>query len=220
MSAADRAAWNRHAENWRAALAAMALDLPDIDEDGVKVEKFEIKPRSLSNMREAVNHGRGATPGVYTRLKVDGRLWMSDVTAERRDHFTPVEQIVDRDARRVLINGLGLGMVVAAALAVPSVEHIDVVEKDPRVARLIGGHYQRTGRVTVHVADAYERTKRWPSGTRWDVGWSDIWPEICEDNLPGMARLNRSYGRRCGWHGCWGRDVIVRQRAAERRSGW
>jgi len=206
----------------KAAHAAMRVDVPEIDEDGVRVSRFEIGRYDIQNLRETIKNGRGCHPGTYTKLTVDGRLWMSDTTAEQRDHMEAVHVMILHGARRVLINGLGLGMVVAAALAVPTVEHVDVVERDPRVARLIGAHYVRSGRVTVHVADAYEKAKRWPRGTRWDVGWSDIWPDISEDNLPGMATLNRSYGRRCVWHGCWAQDVIRAQVRRDRESyrGW
>jgi hypothetical protein len=203
---------------FKAAHDAMRVTVPEIDEDGVRVRRFTVGRYDLQNIRYALREGRGCHPGQYTRLDVDGQLWMSDTTAEQRDHMEAVHAMIDREARRVLINGLGLGMVVSAALALPFVEHVDVVERDARVARLIGPHYTASGRVTVHVADAYEQMKRWSTGTRWDVGWSDIWPDMSEDSLPDMARLNRSYGRRCGWHRCWGRDTIIAHRNADRRT--
>jgi hypothetical protein len=203
---------------YRDLMNAMAVDLPETDHDGLTIRRFTVEPNSIENALLAFREpGRQARPGTYTRLDKHGRLWMSDTTAEREDHMPALRQAVRVGARRILVNGLGLGMVVKAALTIPTVEHVDVVEVDPRVAALVGPHYEASGRVTVHVADAYEQAKRWPRGTRWDVGWSDIWPDLCADYLPDMARLNRSYGRRCGWHECWGQDLI---RAHERRHGW
>ena len=197
---------------------AMAVDLPDAEQDGLRLGRFEIGEHDLGNLRERIRMtGRHTRPGWYTALRLNGQLWMSDTDAERRDHLLPLRAAERVEARRVLINGLGLGMVVKGLLSFPHVEWIDVVERDPRVAALVGPHYTQTGRVAVHVADAYEQCRRWPRGTRWDVGWSDIWPDVSTDDLPDMARLNRSYGRRCGWHGCWGQELIIRE---SRRRGW
>jgi hypothetical protein len=201
---------------WRDLYPFLAVNIPVGKLDGIEVERFEIT-RDASIMSYFHYGSRAPRPGVYTRLLRNGALWMSDTTAERRDHFEPLLRMWRYDVKRVLINGLGLGMIVNAALALPSVEHIDVVELDERVAKLIGPHYEKSGRVTVHVADAYEQMRRWPPNTRWDVGWSDIWRDISEVNLPGMTKLNRSYGRRCEWHACWGQDLIKRKM---RRSSW
>jgi hypothetical protein len=206
---------------WADVVKAMEVNLPEIDTEGVKVSRFEVRSDNIRNMLLALKDGRGAHSGTYTRLDVDGRLWMSDTTAERRDHMEPLWQMWNHgNVKRVLINGLGLGMIVNAALTMPWIEHIDIVEREERVARLIGGHYAADPRVSIHVADAYEQAKRWPAGTRWDVGWSDIWPDMSEDDLPSMARLNRSYGRRCDWHRCWGIDEIRRHVEADKRRGW
>lgn len=198
---------------------AMTVDLPEGELDGLKISRFTIEPYNLDNMRFALQ-GRATRPGTYTKLTLDGQLWMSDTDAEKRDHLEPLLKARELGAKRLLVNGLGLGMVVKAALTLPTVEHIDVVEKDHRVVKLIGPHYEATGRVKVRHADAYDQTKLWPTGTRWDVGWSDIWPELSVDNLEGMAKLNRSYGRRCAWHGCWGQGIVKAERDRERRNPW
>lgn len=201
--------------NW---YETMTVDLPECEQDGLTVERFTIERNSLANFRLG---SRATRPGTYTALKLNGRLWMSDTDAEKHDHIEAVFKMAGLQARRVLINGLGLGMVLKAALAMEHVEHIDVVELDERVIKLVGAHYAKDPRVQIHHADAYEQTTRWPKGTRWDVGWSDIWPDICTDNLENMARLRRSYGRRTKWHDCWSRDTLVvlqrREKEEERR---
>lgn len=191
------------------------VTVPEGELDGVRVTRFAVAKDDLSNMLEAIRTGRSTRPGEYTALHVDGRLWMSDTDAEYRDHLDMIWRMRRPHVRRVLINGLGLGMVVQAAIDQPHIEHIDVVEIEPRVVALVGPHYTRDPRVTIHTADAY--TIQWPPGTRWDLAWHDIWPDMMADNLPEMTKLHRKYGRRVSWQGSWGREQIKRH---VRKYGW
>lgn len=197
-------------------LDRLTVDVPEGERDGMRVERFTIGESDWKLARMQIR-GRGTKPGSYTKLTCGGTFWMSDTDAEKRDHFEAVQMMGSLHAERVLINGLGLGMVLAAALSFDHVQHVDVVERDARVIALVGPTYLADSRVAIHQADAYEQTQAWPTGTRWDVGWSDIWPDLCTDNLSSYARLNRSYGRRTRWHGCWGEGILRRQREVERR---
>jgi hypothetical protein len=198
--------------------AERRVTVPEGQHGRVTVERFEIKRDDLANALAAMKSGRGTAPGEYTALMINGRLWMSDTDAEWRDHMPAIRRIQRSETKRVLINGLGLGMVVQAALDCEHVEHIDVVEIDPDVVALVGPHYEASGRVTIHQGDAYDM--KWPSGVAWDVVWSDIWVDLCTDNLSEMARLKRKYARRSGWHGCWGQELLQAQKRREQRMGW
>lgn len=201
----------------------MQVTVPEGEVDGLRVERFEVKGNELWNLRAELRGGRGCIPGVYTRLldfndmQSDGRpqLWMSDTTAERDDHKAPVAHIQLHKSQRVLINGLGLGMVLQAALSYDHVTHVDVVESDERVIKLVGPHYTKDSRVNIIHADAYEQMEGWKGGgpkMRWQTAWSDIWPELSADNIEGMDRLHKYYRKRCGWHGMWGRKICMRLR--------
>lgn len=198
----------------------MTVTVPEGELDGIRVERFTVSERESSSSFRYYG-GRGVWPGTYTRLVEGDDIWMSDTNSERRDHMAAVHQIRSLKARRVLLNGLGLGMVLQAALSFEHVEHVDVVEKDERIIKLVGPHYEADKRVVVHHADAYEQVKRWPKGARWDVGWSDIWGDVSSDDWPDMNRMNRSYGQRCTWHRCWFQDEVQEQarhtRAEDRR---
>lgn len=178
------------------------VTVPEGEKDGVRVSRFTVDAEESRRSRHGFrNAGRGIPEGTYTRLTGDGRVWMSDTPAEWYDHLDAVFEIRRPAVRRVLINGLGLGMVLKAALACEHVEHVDVVEFDQRVIDLVGPHYITDPRVEIHHADAYRI--RWAPSVRWDVAWHDIWPEIVTTNLPEMVRLHRKYGRRVGWQGSW-----------------
>lgn len=192
------------------------VDVPEGEHGSVRIERFEVPKNSIESLRLAMS-GRGCPPGTYTKMLRNGRLWMSDTPAEQRDHMA-VDWEIQRRGGRVLVMGLGLGMIVHRALQHDKVEHVDVVEIDPDVAALVGPHYEKSGRVTVHVGDAF--AMKWPAGTRWSVAWHDVWPDLTEDNLPEMARLARSYGRRVDWQGFWGKEEILRHRRSDRRYGW
>lgn len=191
----------------------MSVDIPEGELDGMSVKRFTVEADSIGGMRQALK-GRPVTPGTYTKLTGDGKFWMSDTPAERSDHGPFLHKALELKAERVLINGLGLGMVLRAVLSFDHVRHVDVVEVDKRVIKLVGPHYAVDPRVHIHHADA--REKNWPVGTRWDVGWSDIWPNVSTDDLSDMTKMNRSYGRRCTWHGCWGQERLIRSA----RTGW
>jgi len=161
---------------------------------------------------------RAVQLGTYTALVHETRgVVMSDTPAEIDDHRPVLVKLEDPTVRRVLISGLGLGMVLQHALRQPHVEHVDVVEIDNDVRYLVGLHYQemrlqlphRPGLV-IHRGDALTYKVR--HGARWDVAWHDIWDEISSDNLPEMARLKRRYASRVGWQGCWSEPLAREQR--------
>ncbi len=84
---------------------------------------------------------------------------------------------------------------------------------------LCGPAFDQYGpRLTIHEDDAL--TRKWPTGTRWTVVWHDIWRDICTDNLPEMARLHRSFGRRCDWQDSWSKSLCEYHRARGARAGW
>lgn len=192
----------------------MTIDLPEMEIDGLSIKRFEVVRDSFANFK--LGHRR-TRPGWYTGLMLNGQLWMSDTDAEKQDHMPALGMMRSWQAKRVIINGLGLGMVLKAALKMDHVEHIDVVEKDERVLNLVGPHYAKDSRVHLHHADAYEQMKVWDKGTRWDVGWTDIWADVSTDTLEEMTKFRRFYGRRCEWHDCWAREQLVDLRRKEQR---
>ena len=92
-----------------------------------------------------------------------------------------------------------------------------MVELDPDVVALVGPAYEGD-RCTIHQGDML--AMKWPTGTRWTVAWFDIWQNMSEGNLPDMARLGRSYGRRTDWQGFWGKDVVLAERRRTAGAWW
>lgn len=163
------------------------------------VARFEITD-GIEALRCAM-HGRPVAPGTYTRLTRKG-LWdpvMSDTPAEVADHLAAIWQAEARGGR-ILLNGLGLGMVLKAILTFPNVSQVDVVEVEQDVINLVAPSYPDP-RVHIVHADAFQ--VQWPDDAHWSVVWHDIWPAICSDNLKDMRRLRRKYQDKADWQGCW-----------------
>ena len=159
------------------------------------VERFEMTADQamMSRIRDGYRY---CPQGTYTRLVRRGRCIMSDTPAELGD--------LGRFRRgvygSVLINGLGLGIAAKMALEKEIVIDVTVIEASPDVIALVGPHLA-CSRLTIIHADAYEWKP--PKGRRWNTVWHDIWDDICADNLEGMKRLHRKYGRRADWQESW-----------------
>lgn len=174
------------------------------EQNGWTIEPFSIDRDCAGRKRYILEGGLDRDCGWgdgFTMLKKNGVIWMSDTRAEIMEHSPFINKLWWlEDARpRVLINGLGLGMAVRAAL-VHGAEHVDVVEIDQDVIDLIGPTFANDP-VTIHHADAFGI--KWPEGTTWTLAWHDIWPAIDDDNLPGMAQLRAKYENSVEWQDCW-----------------
>ena len=176
-----------------------AVQIPEGKRGPWSVKRFCVSEHEAKMTQiRAMMHGRGyVPPGTYTQLHHERRgIVMSDTPDEMRDH----QEFVWRATGNVLINGLGLGMALAAILKKPDVKAVAIIEIDTDVIALIGPAFAKE-RVSIIQADAFSWTP--PKGERYNTAWHDIWDDICGDNLPQMTKLKRNYGRRVDWQGCW-----------------
>lgn len=191
-----------------ALLAARAFTVPEGESGDWRVERFTVTKddEKFERMRALFSGGRFVPAGNYTWLKRGGTTVMSDTPDELMDQM----QFYHRcdGAKRVLINGLGLGCAVRLILTHSSVEHVDVVECSEDVIKLVGKTFENDPRVHIHLGDAY--TYQFPAGSKWDVVWHDVWDNIQADN--DFSTLHRRYGRRSGWQGSWCRAEAERYR--------
>ncbi len=172
-----------------------------------RVEKFVIPEHDIRGIVYAL-HGRPVQPGTFTRLMKDGARdpMMSDTPAEISDLL----DFIYKAHGRVLINGLGIGVVLKALLKKPEVTHIDVVELEQDIIDLVWPTYNDGTRLTLHHANAF--TIEWPVGTTWDCAWHDIWADICTDNLKEITQLKRKYARRVRYQRAWVEETLREER--------
>lgn len=162
----------------------------------------------------------------------DRAMWvpiMSDTPSE----ISEQQHVFEHAHGRVLITGLGLGVVVSGLLANPEVEHITVVEIDRDVIALTGPYYNGNPRVDIvnndalryaaHLADLRENDG-WTG--QLDYAWHDIWSHIADRNLDddeiaehgiSYATMFKAYEPFVTQQGAWGYEEALQMRAIKMR---
>jgi spermidine synthase len=158
-------------------------------------------------------------PGRYAQLLVGRTLMMSDTQMERRSNY----EVVRQARGHVFISGLGLGMILHPILNNPEVTQVTVVEKYADVIKLVGPTLPHQEKLTFVEADVM--TWKPAKGTKYNVIYHDIWPDITEDNLKDMAILHRRFAHfkaPGGWQDSWKRDHLkaLKRQQESRRGGW
>ncbi len=144
-----------------------------------KLGRAEIK-RTVDKARGSLYYAEGVEGHLFVEykknptvisLEIEGRVWMTDQFAYTRS----LHSFAERSRGRVLVAGLGLGIVVHQLLANPAVILIDVVERELDVARLVRPLLPRDARVHILHEDFYQYVGRTQNLTQydnviWDLG--------------------------------------------------
>lgn len=173
-----------------------------------RIERFAVSPDVYQRPQDGY-----VPPGTYTCLMRGHTVVMSDTPSEWRDHCG----IVHLAEGRVLVAGLGIGMVVRALLRKPEVTHVTVIELSPEVIGLTAPHLKARYGDRLEVIQGDILTWVPPKDARWDCAWYDIWDGITPDNLPDMKRLHRRFGRRVKYQASWARGRCELAERNERR---
>ena len=193
--------------------------VPEGEKDGWRINTVTVtqKRAEVDNLQMLMNgHGYAMVkPGKYKRL-IDpkNQIVMSEAPMERRT----CQWIINNAEGYVLINGLGLGIVLAEVLAKPEVREVWTVEREQAVIDLVWPTFTANPKAKLIHADAM--TWRPPKGMRFDVVWHDIWTTMSQDNLDDMKVLHRGYGRIAGKQASWGHDILKAERRRDQRRGW
>ncbi|HEX8851263.1 MAG TPA: hypothetical protein VF761_17185 [Gemmatimonadaceae bacterium] len=143
--------------------------------------------------------------GESVALTIGGRCFMTDIGFERSSCL----ELAQNARGRVLIAGLGLGMVLPPLLEDDDVESVLIVEKVPDVIGLIAPHYEHP---KLSIARGDILTWRPRDGETFDAIYFDIWPLLTPMNLVQMAYLHRAfrpYLAADGWMASWGRQHLT-----------
>jgi len=158
---------------------------------GAVLTAYEFKDDPLYNMRAIRDGGHLFTmlPGKYVRLAVNKQLMMSDTRMERLSN----QEFIQRANGHVLIAGLGIGLIIENIkdkLATGMVQSITVIEKYKDVIKLVKPYFKHE-KIKIVEADIMDWQP--PTGMKYDTIYFDIWPTICEDNLPEISKLHNRF---------------------------
>lgn len=196
-------------------MSTIDVAVPDGIKGEFRIESFQVTAEDVKrNFRGFLRPSEYVPEGHYKRLMRGQTVVMSNTPMEINTNY----DIIRRANGRVLINGLGIGMVLTAILQKPEVSEVWVIEKYQEVIDLVGPTFAADPRVKIIHADALEYKP--PKGMKFDCVWHDIWDFICSDNLEEMAKLHRRYGNRTKWQGSWSKEQCLYNRRRDKRSYW
>lgn len=152
--------------------------------------------------------GQPLNAETYTRLFINGTLWMTDAEFECWTN----QRVVDWAEGDVLIAGLGIGLVLRPMLGSAKVNSVTVIERSADVIALIGPYCQHP-KLTIIEADAHT----WePPKKSYNLIYFDIWADVPnEDNKEEIKMLKKRYRpalKRCGKTLAWCEERIRRRR--------
>lgn len=170
--------------------------------------KVTEQERSHMSMRAAFGHPDEFTPDeIIVQLFIRGQLMMSTTRHERETNL----DVMMNAKGRVLIAGLGLGMILPYMLRSHKVEHITVIELEDDVVDLVGPQIGQLDerRWSHKLSFGLGDINNWKPqrGQRFETIYFDIWPNVCEDNRPEITKLKRRFAKYLSgaghWMGAW-----------------
>ena len=133
-----------------------------------RLEHFTITDKDLvAKVRSGIPNG------TYISLKHRGEVVMSNTPMEQRTNL----EFVSKAHGKVLIGGLGIGMIIIAIQDKPEVKQITVVEKYPEVIELVKDQLPLNSKVNIVNDDVFEYKPLF----KYNAIYMDIWNYINKD---------------------------------------
>jgi hypothetical protein len=201
----------------------MAALIPPGTSGNVVIDHFTVGTEP--QFRAMMHPNEYVTPGDYCRLRINGRVVMSDTDHERRTN----REAVMMAKGDVLIAGLGIGMIALPIMLKPEVSSVTIIEKSMDVCRLVTGAVIAAAdsvqagagaKLRVIQADIHDWRPN-PKARVFDAIYFDIWTEQSTDDVEPMQRLHRAfrpYLRKGGWIDSWNYEELRDRR--RQRGRW
>jgi len=141
----------------------------------------------------------------YARLFIDDVFYMSDTEQEHLSNAL----VLERARGRVLISGLGIGMILMPICRSPSVESVHVLEHEQDVIDYVRPHLVKalekdSHKLTCERASVFEWENE--SGQMYDCIYHDIWARFDQKAQTEFESLKERYSvwlSEGGWIGGW-----------------
>lgn len=181
-------------------LVPMRDILPEGSSGNVRIEHYEVT--NLGAAVHNIKHVQNDTPqmaiypGTFVRLIVGKHLMMSDAPYEAQSN----RDLIEGARGKVLIAGLGMGMVLVPVLRNPKVTSVTVVEKSKHVIKLVekpllaNGPFTENEKMKLVVIQGDINDFK-PRASSYDFIYFDIWPTISSKNLPEIDSLKKRFSK-------------------------
>lgn len=187
----------------------------------VEVDNTTLMMQKLREIRDRGTDLFCIENGTYTRLKINGTVFMSDTPMELKSN----SEVINKATGKVFIGGLGIGLLLhnlMEKIEKGIVTEIFVAENNLDVIKLIGPYYKHP-KIKLWHADINNMIRN-PvyTGYKFDTIYLDIWSKIGEDEYEEMKKLQRIFkyhflnknNPNC-YINCWMKDFL----AAQKRKG-
>ena len=175
----------------------MTKILKDMDCGSASIEHFII---TKDNFRAIIHDG--IPTGLYVRLMINGEVMMSDTPMEKKTN----QDFINEAHGRVLIGGLGLGLILLPVMEKESVSEIVVVEYNQDVIDLVEPQLNLSDKVKIVHDDVFEYV---PEGV-FNTIYMDIWPyvnsEIYDEEMTPLLEYYKNFidtGDEDAFLHCW-----------------
>lgn len=197
---------------------------PEKEESGnVVITTYEFKEKNdpLFNLRAARDghYFLRMYEGKYVRLHIDGKLYMSDTFMERITN----QPFYQKANGRILIAGLGLGLIIKWLLKQENITEIVVIEKFEDVIKLVAPKFKSSKLKIIH-GDIFEWLPE--KNEKFDCIYFDIWPNISTNNIDDINKLHRRLRKfinkenEKAYMGSWMHEFLKAERRRDRRYGY
>lgn len=162
-------------------------DMAEILRDGqcgeYRLEHFTITDKDfIAKVRSGIPNG------TYVSLKHRGGIVMSNTPMEQQTNL----DFVSKAHGKVLIGGLGIGMIILAIQDKENVEQITVVEKSKEVVELVASQLPLNEKVNIVIDDVHTYKPNMKYNTIYMDIWNYINKDVYErDMKPLIARYRR-----------------------------
>lgn len=168
--------------------------LPELTGNGIEIKHFQM---SKFEVIRACMQGGWMNSGLrenhtYTKLYLNGNLWMSDTPMEKRSN----NEFIRHANGNVLIFGLGIGLIIYPLLNDENIKSITVIEKNKELIDLllpILKSYDTNNVLQIIEGDAFEYHSQIAKETKFDTIYFDIWVDICTDNYESIKKVEKPY---------------------------
>ena len=126
-------------------------------------------------------------PGTYMRLMHNREIIMSNTPMEIRT----TKEIIDKANGKVLLAGLGIGLIILPIQEKNNVKSVIIIEKHKEVIDLVADQLPLNKKIRIIHADIFEWLPE--EREKFDTIYFDIWSGICSDNYEETKALHKRF---------------------------